>query len=139
MFLFNLGMPSAARRLSLIADVLGRVLVKGRFAHLVAEIVSFASVFRPVLGRLLVHFHPANRIFRQISTSSRIIALPFLLFEHVCKHILHGLAQGNDESPTSQTSSRQQTPASNALHNPSLSLPQRSVSPRGTAVKCIVN
>jgi len=57
----------------LAAGVLGWVLVKSRLAHLAAEIVRFASVFGLVLGRLLVYFHSANQIFRQISTSSGIL------------------------------------------------------------------
>jgi len=96
-----------ARRLRLAADVVSWVLVKSRLAHLVAEIVRFASVFRLVLGRLLVHFHSANRIFRQISTSSRILSRSRSCCSSKYVNIsLYGLVQGNDASTTSQTSSR---------------------------------
>ena len=77
--LFNLRMPRVARRLRLAAGILGWVLVKSRLASLVAEVVRFASVFRLVLGRLLVHFHSTNRIFRQISTSYRILCVQILV------------------------------------------------------------
>jgi hypothetical protein len=63
-------MPSVTLKLRLTAGVLGWILVKRCLTHLIAEIVGLPPVFRPVFGRLLIYIHSADRIFRQISTSS---------------------------------------------------------------------